>query len=98
MTRKSFLAAAVTGLMVIGFGALSIPFASALNPNAKALANLPSVPVPILPRNSFAYVDGLFGAKPWQYRILFVRRSNGHLDAWRVPLVNGRSMMPDPGW
>jgi hypothetical protein len=97
MSRK--LITLLTAVMsVVMLAAVAYAFKSSMNPSERSLNALPRVPIPKLEPSQFRFVHNPLAYENWSFDILFVRKGNGVIDAWEIPTMDGKVILPDLQW
>ncbi len=101
MGRKKVLAYLVGGLALIGLAIAFAPFVLSLNPSKRVDASLPRIKVSSLEPGKSMLVNhpqlpGSYSKTFWS--ILFVRKHDGELKAWKVLTKDSAVLMPDLHW
>lgn len=84
-------------LCVMGIGTLFVLLDS-LAPSESAYANAPAVKLPALSAGQFQFVDDPYSFENSPSRLMLVRRLDGSLKVWRVPIAGDAYRLPDFHW
>lgn len=92
--RQTLLKVTVFLFLIAGVVA-ALPFVLSMYPTPKAYADRPRVKIPELRPGQYAFVHSpRWRSEDW----LFVRRPDGQLNVWRIPVRDGAHLMPDCYW
>ena len=94
---RSSLAVLVCSISLLGVVLVSVPFASSLQPNARANALRPHLPIGNLVPGQFNIIQN--GAGRGSGSAFFVYRPlDGLVKVWRIPTYDRMYVMPDLKW
>ena len=94
---RSSLAILVCALALLGAALLSVPFASSLEPSARANASRPHLPIANLSRGQYKLFRNIVGAVGGSAFLVY-RPVEGSIKVWRIPTYNHYYVMPDMRW
>lgn len=96
--KPRHLASMLIALTLFGMGVIGYVAHASLQPSEQAKANRPRVVLPALEPAQFAYIADPMAADNWPSHLLVVRKPDGDLRVWRMPLRNGLHSLPDVHW
>ncbi|MBV1775374.1 hypothetical protein KSF73_06560 [Burkholderiaceae bacterium DAT-1] len=97
MSRRALILITSLLALIALAGVISL-FASSLKPSENAYATLARVSIANLQPESFAYVPDPAALDHRPADLLLIKRKDGSLSVWRVPVRDGLHVMPDIHW
>lgn len=94
-TTLKHLAQAMGVALFASVGWLAV---QSLGPSEAAMANRPTIHLPRLAPGEFRYIRDPLATAEWPSDLLVLRKPDGHVRVFRIPLLKGLHALPDVHW
>jgi len=100
MNRKKVLIVGVALFLIIGIGALSVPFFRSLLPSEKVISTLHRLDLTVVKKGEFKYFPHPVPLKVdnYEWAVLVYRKKDDSIKIWGIPMDNGNVGLPDLQW